>query len=298
MSEMSKFQAWVLACRPATLTAAFVPVSVGAAVSYSHQSFELLPVLAALFGAFAIQIGTNFANDVFDFKKGADNSDRLGPTRAVEAGLISAKEMTFGMVVAFSIAALFGVYLIAEAGIAILILGIISILSGIAYTGGPYPLAYNGLGDIFVFIFFGFVAVCGTCYVQGQTIPSTAWAASIPIGALATAILVVNNVRDRHTDVVANKKTLIVRFGRRFGVAEYIILMLMAYLTPIWLLFRESSPPDYSLLLPLLTLPWAGKLTKDVMQLEGKPLNETLASTAKLLLLFGVLWTFGLSSVH
>ena len=295
---MSKFQAWVLACRPATLTAAFVPVSVGAAVSYSHQSFELLPVLAALFGAFAIQIGTNFANDVFDFKKGADNSDRLGPTRAVEAGLISAKEMTFGMVVAFSIAALFGVYLIAEAGIAILILGIISILSGIAYTGGPYPLAYNGLGDIFVFIFFGFVAVCGTCYVQGQTIPSTAWAASIPIGALATAILVVNNVRDRHTDVVANKKTLIVRFGRRFGVAEYIILMLMAYLTPIWLLFRESSPPDYSLLLPLLTLPWAGKLTKDVMQLEGKPLNETLASTAKLLLLFGVLWTFGLSSVH
>ena len=298
MSETSKFQAWVLACRPATLTAAFVPVSVGAAVSYSHQSFELLPVLAALFGAFAIQIGTNFANDVFDFKKGADNSDRLGPTRAVEAGLISAKEMTFGMVVAFSIAALFGVYLITEAGVAILILGIISILSGIAYTGGPYPLAYNGLGDIFVFIFFGFVAVCGTCYVQGQVIPSTAWAASIPIGALATAILVVNNVRDRHTDVVANKKTLIVRFGRRFGVAEYIILMLMAYLTPIWLLFRESAPANYSVLLPLLTLPWAAKLTKDVIQLEGKPLNATLASTAKLLLLFGLIWTYGLSSVH
>ena len=294
VSTISPTRAWILACRPATLTAAFVPVAVGAAVAYASEGFRLVPVLAALLGAMAIQIGTNFANDVFDFKKGADTEERLGPTRAVEAGLLSANAVMRGMVVAFALATIFGVYLVFEAGLPIVIIGILSIISGIAYTGGPYPLAYLGLGDIFVFIFFGLVAVCGTCFVQMNEVPQLAWLAALPVGALSTAILVVNNVRDRHTDVKADKKTLAVRFGRRFAEIEYVLLMLTAYLTPLWVYGTEDRNSLWSLL-PLLTLPIAGKLTFDLFRLEGSPLNQTLANTAKLLLVFGVLWAAGLA---
>ena len=294
MTQVSPARAWLLASRPATLTAAFVPVAVGTAVAYSVEGFQLWPALAALFGAFAIQIGTNFANDVFDFKKGADTKERLGPTRAVEAGLLSPDAVMRGMIIAFGIATVFGVYLVYEAGIPIVVVGILSILSGIAYTGGPYPLAYNGLGDIFVFVFFGGVAVCGTCYVQMNTIPQLAWLASLPVGAIATAILVVNNVRDRHTDIKADKKTLIVRFGRRFGEVEYILLMLIAYLTPaaVYLAGKRQSA---WVLLPLLSLPFALQLTVHLIKREGEPLNQTLAQTAKLLLVFGLLWAAGLT---
>ena len=294
MTTVSPAKAWFIACRPATLTAAIVPVAVGASVAFASRGFRLGPVLAALFGAIAIQIGTNFANDVFDFKKGVDTEERLGPTRAVEAGLLSARSVTLGMILAFSIATAFGIYLVMEAGVPIVVIGIVSILSGIAYTGGPYPLAYLGLGDAFVFVFFGFVAVCGTSFVQMREVPNLAWWASIPVGCLATAILVVNNLRDRHTDLKANKKTLAVRFGRRFTELEYLVLMLGAYAIPIAIFLRPGGH-SYWNLIPLLSLPIAIKLTRDIFRLEGVPLNQTLANTAKLLLIYGLLWSMGLS---
>ncbi len=290
MKEMSTFKKWLLAARPATLTAAFVPVAVGTAVAEHEGGLRWAPALAALFGAFCIQVGTNFANDVFDHLKGADDEDRLGPLRVAQAGLITPRALFWGMAVTFGLATLAGLYLAWIGGWPIVAIGVASILSGIAYTGGPYPLGYNGLGDVFVMIFFGFVAVCGTAYVQLGTVPELAWWASVPVGAIATAILVVNNVRDRQTDVRANKRTLVVRFGRTMGVAEYVLLLASAYAVPLVLAFSGSP----YLLLPLLTAPWAFALTAQLIRREGAPLNATLAATAKLLLVHGVLFTCGL----
>ncbi|MCU0675261.1 MAG: 1,4-dihydroxy-2-naphthoate polyprenyltransferase [Myxococcota bacterium] len=284
-------RAWVLAARPQTLSAAFVPVAVGTAVAHVAGGVVWLPALAALLGAFLLQIGTNFANDVFDHEKGADTEARLGPTRAASSGLLTPRALYVGMIVSFGLALAVGVYLIAVAGWPILAIGIASILSGIAYTGGPYPLGYHGLGDVFVMIFFGFVAVCGTAYVQLDAVPRDAWIASVPVGALATAILVVNNVRDRVTDVHAGKRTLAVRFGRRAGEAEYLLLLVASYAAPIALAVLHRSPWP---LLPLLSLPIGIRLFRDLRRLEGAPLNATLAGTAKLLLLHGVLLAGGL----
>lgn len=287
-------RAWLLASRPATLTAALVPVMVGTAVAHATGGVRVVPALAALFGAFMIQIGTNLANDVFDHEKGADTEARLGPTRAVQAGLLTARAVRAGMIAAFALAALAGVYLTWIAGLPIVIIGVASVLSGIAYTGGPYPLGYHGLGDVFVMVFFGFVAVCGTVFVQTATVPPLAWLASLPVGAIATAVLVVNNVRDRETDVVAGKRTLAVRFGKRAGVAEYAILMAVAYAAPIVAVFVLRS--SKWALLPMLTLPVAVRLTRTLATAEGRPLNDCLASTAKLLLLHGALFAAGLVS--
>lgn len=281
-----------MASRPPTLAAAFVPVAVGAACARALGGFSLLASLAALFGALWIQIGTNFANDVFDYEKGADTDQRLGPTRAVQAGLLSAAQMRRGMWVAFALATLHGVYLTWVAGWPLVVIGVVSILSGIAYTGGPFPLGYNGLGDIFVFVFFGFVAVCGTALINLGTVPDLAWWAAVPIGALSTNILAVNNVRDRETDVKAGKGTIVVRLGRAAGVAEYVILGLTAYLVPVALWLQGLATAW--ILLPILTLPMAVVLTRQLIQLEGRPLNGTLVGTARLLVLFGVLFAVGI----
>ena len=285
-------QAWILASRPATLTAALVPVLVGTAVARASDGFRAGPALAALFGAFMIQIATNFANDVFDAEKGADTHERLGPTRAVQSGLLTNRQVRMGMLVTIALAVIAGLYLTAIGGYPIVIIGVLSVLSGVAYTGGPFPLGYNGLGDVFVMIFFGFVAVCGTAYVQLGSVPPLAWLASIPVGAIATAVLVVNNVRDRSTDVKAGKRTLAVRFGRRFGVIEYVLLFVVAYASPVvaLLTFHRSA----WVLLPIVTLPLAAKLARTLATTEGAPLNACLASTAKLLLLYGVLFSAGL----
>jgi len=189
-------RAWILAARPATLTAAFAPVAVGTACAWRVGGFRWDAALAALLGAFLIQIATNFANDMFDFQKGADTEERLGPTRAAQAGLLTVRQLRRGIIVAFALALGTGIYLTSIAGPAVIVIGLASMAAGLAYTGGPFPLAYNGLGDVFVMGFFGFVAVCGTAFVQALSVPDVAWVASIPIGALATAILVVNNVRD------------------------------------------------------------------------------------------------------
>src|SRR5882724_6200886 len=221
--------AWVLASRPKTLSAAAVPVLVGTACAAGRGSLRWGPALAALLGALLLQIGANFANDVFDYEKGADTAARLGPTRAVQAGLLSARSMRLGMGLVFTLALGLGLYLTSVAGYVILVIGCASIASAIAYTGGPYPLGYHGLGDVFVFLFFGLVAVCGTVFVELGRVPGLALFCALPVGALATAILVVNNLRDRETDLGAGKRTLAVRFGRTFAIAQYRSLIAISY---------------------------------------------------------------------
>jgi len=295
MSEVApgSVHAWILAARPATLTAAFAPVAVGSACAWRAGGFRWDAALAALLGAFLIQIATNFANDMFDFEKGADTDARLGPTRAAQAGLLTVPQLRLGIVVAFALALGTGVYLTWLAGPIVIIIGLVSMAAGLAYTGGPFPLAYNGLGDVFVMLFFGFVAVCGTAFVQVLSVPPIAWLASVPIGALATAILVVNNVRDFEGDALANKKTLVVRFGRRAGVGEYGALLIAAYATPL-VLFLLGWTSAW-VFLPWVTILWAGGLLRSVASDEGVTLNETLAWTAKLLSLFGILFSIGIA---
>ncbi|ACY18195.1 1,4-dihydroxy-2-naphthoate polyprenyltransferase [Haliangium ochraceum] len=288
------WRAWLLAARPATLSAAVVPVLVGSACAAALSGFRLGPALAALFGAIWIQIGTNFANDVFDFEKGADTEERTGPTRAVQTGLLSPEAMRQGMKIAFGLATLAGLYLTWTAGWPVIVIGIASILSGIAYTGGPYPLGYHGLGDLFVIIFFGFVAVCGTAFVQLGSVPALAWGAAVPVGCLATAILVVNNVRDRETDARTGKHTLAVRFGREGGVAEYMTLLLLSYITPLVLL--ATGLAGWRVLLPWLTVPLALEQVRVLLAgAEGHALNLCLQRTAKLMLAFGLLFATGLA---
>lgn len=286
------FRAWVLASRPATLTAAIVPVLVGSAVAHAVGGFRLLPALAALVGAMLIQIATNFANDVFDHEKGADTEERLGPTRATASGLLSAKQMRAALITTLGLTFIPGVYLVAVGGWPIVIIGIASMLSGVAYTGGPYPLGYHGLGDVFVFVFFGLVAVCGTVFVQANSIPLLAWLAASAVGAIATAILVVNNVRDRETDVKAGKRTLAVRFGKRAGIFEYVLMFVVAYSAPVLAMMLAHVGPW--VLLPLVSVPLAIRLTHALATREGRPLNAVLGQTAMLLLVYGVLLAAGL----
>jgi 1,4-dihydroxy-2-naphthoate octaprenyltransferase len=285
---------WLLACRPATLVAAFVPVAVGAACAVADAHFRAGPALAALLGAVFIQIGTNLANDVYDFERGADTAERLGPTRAVQAGLLTRGQVRAGMVIAFGLATLAGAYLTAVCGPWVVAVGLVSIACGVAYTGGPFPLGYHGLGDVFVFAFFGVVAVCGTTRAETGQVSALALWASLPVGALATAILVVNNLRDRETDAKAGKRTLAVRWGATAAVAEYALLLALAYAVPVGVAVSRHSP---SALLPLLTLPLAVPLLRAVARERGRDLNRRLGGTARLLLLHGIGWAVGLSLV-
>jgi 1,4-dihydroxy-2-naphthoate octaprenyltransferase len=283
---------WLLAARPKTLSAASVPVLVGSACAFAAGQSPGWPAVAALAGALLLQVGANFANDVYDYEKGADTAERLGPTRAVQAGLISATAMKCGMYVVFALSLLIGAYLTAVAGPVILAIGVVSILSAVAYTGGPYPLGYNGLGDVFVFVFFGLVAVCGTAFVELGQVPALALWCSVPVGALATAILVVNNLRDHEQDARVGKRTLAVRWGRRAVIHEYGLLLAVSYAVPLYL--ATSATQGRFVLLPLLTLPLARRLMRAVRSETGRELNARLAGTAKLLLLFGVLFSLGI----
>ena len=282
---------WVGAARLRTLPAAVVPVVVGTACAAAAGRVAWGPALAALAGALAIQIGTNFANDVFDAERGADGPDRVGPVRAVSAGLISARAMKRAMIAAFGVATALGVYLVAVAGWPVVAIGVASIVSGIAYTGGPWPLGYHGLGDVFVMVFFGFVAVCGTAYVQLGAVPGLAFAAAVPVGALATAILVVNNIRDRATDARAGKRTLAVRFGRGAALVEYAALLATAYAVPLGLALAGCPWAA----LPLASAPLAiVRLRAVIAASDGPAFNRCLAATAQLLLLHGALFAVGL----
>lgn len=290
-ASISARQAWILAARPKTLPAAVGPILVGTALALANGLFQAGPALAALLCALLLQIGSNFANDYFDFFKGADTHERLGPTRVTSAGLLTPDAMRWGMVVIFGAATLVGLYLIWVGGWPIFFAGLAALLAAVAYTGGPFPFGYYGLGDLFVFVFFGLVAVCGTYYVQAHTLPATVVLAAVPPGLLITAILVVNNLRDIDTDRRANKRTLAVRLGRRGTQVEYLVLVLVAYLTPLWLWLGMAQ--SLWVLLPLLSLPLALPLLRAVFTTQGKALNATLAGTARLSLVFSLLLAVG-----
>ena len=286
--------AWFLATRPATLPAAAVPVVVGAAAALSEgAAFRPLVFAVTLIAALLIQVGTNFANDYSDFRRGADHEGRLGPVRVTQSGLLSQEAVRRGIAVAFGLALLCGVYLVWVGGWPILVIGLLSIVCGLAYTGGPWPLGYNGLGDVFVFVFFGVVAVTGTAYLQSGEWSPFALALSIPIGLLVTNILVINNLRDRPTDLAANKRTLATRLGDHGTRMQYLLLTAAAFLVPATLAIAHAR--WRWLLLPLLAAPLAVILMRKVMGgLTGRDLNGVLARTGQLLLVFGVLLAAGL----
>lgn len=288
-------QAWLLAMRPRTLPVSLGPVLVGTAVAWDAGGHRPLPALAAALGALLLQIGSNFANDVFDYEKGADTEDRIGPPRATQLGLLSPAALKRGMGVVFGLATLVGLYLTAVAGPAVVGIGVVSILAAIAYTGGPYPLGYHGLGDLAVFVFFGPVAVVGTTFVQTGTLPVLAWLAALPVGFLATAILVVNNLRDVDTDRAAGKRTLAVRLGRGGARAEWGLLVAGAYLVPVVLWIAGGEP--VWVMLPWATAPRAARLFDVVRRSEEGPvLNAALARTAQLGFLFSLLLAFGIAA--
>jgi 1,4-dihydroxy-2-naphthoate octaprenyltransferase len=287
--------AWVLAVRLRTLPVSLAPVVVGTAVAHQLGGAKLGPALAAAVGSLLLQIGSNFANDVFDFEKGADTATRIGPPRATQLGLLSPPALKRGMAIVFGLAIVIGLYLTAVAGPAIIAIGLVSIAAAIAYTGGPWPLGYHGLGDLAVFFFFGVVAVAGTCFVQLGHVPPLAVVASIPVGTLATAILVVNNLRDVDTDLAAGKRTLAVRLGRGGARAEWSLLVGSAYVVAgvPWLVFGTTP----WVLLPWLTAPLAVSLGRVIhTEQAGPPLNEALAGTAKLCLCFSLLFAAGLAA--
>lgn len=277
--------------RPKTLPAAIGPVLVGAALAAGDQAFRFGPALAALLGALLLQIGSNLANDVFDFKKGMDTKERTGPLRVTQAGLLSPRQVLAGMWTIFALAGGVGLYLIWVGGWPILVVGILSILAAIAYTGGPFPLGYHGLGDVLVFIFFGPVATCGTYYVQAGYIGASAWWASVPMGFLITAILVVNNYRDLETDQKGGKRTLVVRLGPSGARGEYFLLLAASLAVPplMWLSGNYSA----WMLLPVLSLCLIRPLVRDMKTKKGVPLNATLAGTARFSLVFALLFAIG-----
>jgi 1,4-dihydroxy-2-naphthoate polyprenyltransferase len=293
MATVSARSAWWLAVRPATLTASAAPVLVGTGAAWAEHGFAAGPALAALIGASLLQVGANFANDVFDFERGADNADRLGPQRATQQGWISPAQMKRAMWTAFAGALVTGIYLTAVAGWPVMALGLLSIAAAYLYTGGPKPYGYLGLGDLSVFLFFGFGAVTGTYFVQAHGVsPLVLWA-SVPIGALATAILVVNNLRDIETDARAGKLTLAVRLGERATRIYYQLLLAMSYAVPPILWVRGLA--DAWVMLPWLSLPLAVRLASRMRHERGLALNGCLVQTARLEVVFGLLLAVGLA---
>jgi 1,4-dihydroxy-2-naphthoate octaprenyltransferase len=291
-NPISKSEAWVLAARPKTLLAAFVPVVVGSSLAIYDDKFNFLSALIALICAVLIQIGTNLVNDLYDYLAGSDKKDRVGPQRAVASGLISVIEMRVGIIISFGLSFIFGLYLVYVGGLFILLIGVLSILAGIAYTAGPFPLAYNGLGDIAVLIFFGFVGTIGTYYVQAFEINGLVFWSSVPVGALITNILVVNNYRDREEDRLNSKNTLAVIFGEKFTRFQYLIFTVVSYaiLFVVYFTFKKSL----FVFMPLLSLPLSIKLVKMIYELKGKELNKTLELTAKLSAIYGFLFAAGI----
>jgi 1,4-dihydroxy-2-naphthoate octaprenyltransferase len=287
---------WLLAARPATLPAAIVPVIVGTAAGtapFGSQPINARTFLLALLTALLIQIGTNFANDVFDFRRGADTLERLGPLRVTQAGLISPRQVLTATYLTFGLAALIGAYLVLTGGGAfILAIGAASILAGLAYTGGPWPIGYHALGDLFVFIFFGLLAVAGSAYLQVPRVTALDLWAAVPVGCLVTAILVVNNLRDFQTDRGVGKRTLAVVLGRRNTRLEYAVLVVVAYLTPLVLWAQGLLGAFFWL--PWLSAPLGLFLVRYVFRAEGRPLNLALKRTGQLHLVFGVLFALAL----
>jgi 1,4-dihydroxy-2-naphthoate octaprenyltransferase len=279
-----------MAARVRTLPAAVAPVLVGTSLAIQHDEFDPIAFACALLGALFIQVGTNLSNDYSDARRGADTEDRLGPVRVTAGGLVPPRQVLVATYVSFGLAVLCGVYLIAVAGPVLLLIGAASILAGVLYTGGPRPYGYEGLGEVFVFLFFGLVAVTGSYYVQIQELPWQAFALAVPVGLIASSILVVNNVRDLETDRRAGKRTLAVRLGRPRTRALYAGMLAAAYLSLIGIAFGLQA----WVLLPVVTLPLALRLVGVVRtRTDGPSLNGALAGTGALQLVFCVLLSAG-----
>ena len=284
---------WMLAARPKTLWAGAGPVFMGTAMAATDGAFHPGAALCALAGALLIQIGTNFANDYFDFVKGTDTAERVGPTRATQAGLVTPVQMRNATIFVFGLAFLSGLYLVYRGGTPILALGLVSILCGVLYTGGPYPLGYLGLGDLFVLVFFGPVAVGGTYYVQALHLPMLPLVAGLAPGLISCAILTANNLRDADGDVKTGKRTLAVRFGKGFARAEYLV-SLLGGVVAVPVALAVLAPGHAKCLAAVLAFAPGIKPLKTVLSGgEGAALNTVLADTGKVLLLFSVLFSLG-----
>lgn len=292
---MTKPRAWLAAARPRTLLAAVAPVAVGTATAAADGRARPGIAALALGTALALQVAANFANDLFDFEKGADTEMRRGPARAVQSGWLAPREMRAGVAVAAAAATALGLGLVAAGGWPIAAAGAASLAAALAYTGGPWPLGYHGLGDACVFLFFGLVGVVGSCYVQTREVTPLALAASVPVGLLVTAILAVNNLRDIDTDARAGKRTLAVRLGERASRAYYAALVTIAFAVPLAL--AASGRISRAALLPLLTAPLAWRLVRAVARAgDGPAWNAALAGTARLAALFGLLFAAGIAA--
>ncbi|HEY6948231.1 MAG TPA: 1,4-dihydroxy-2-naphthoate polyprenyltransferase [Gemmatimonadales bacterium] len=286
------WQAWGMAIRPRTLPAGAAGVVMGSALAWADGRFRLDAFLACLAASLLLQIGSNLANDVFDFERGTDTPERLGPTRVTQSGLLSPAQVKAGMAVVFGLAALVGLYVAWLGGWPIVVLGVAAILAAIAYTGGPFPLGYHGLGEVFVFVFFGVASVAGTYYVQAGSVTTAAWYMTLPPGLVITAILVVNNLRDIDLDRKGGKLTLAVRLGERGTKAEYVACMVAAYLVlPLAAAIRVVP---WWALLAWLSLPLALRATRVVLTRKGRPLNAALADTGMAALLFSLLFWVGM----
>jgi len=283
---------WFEAARPRTLPAAVAPVLIGVAIAIRDDAFDALAASAALLGALLIQIGTNFANDYFDFVKGTDTEARIGPVRATAAGLVTPRTMRNAFLLVFALAALVGAYLVWRAGWPLVGIGVVSIACGVLYTGGPKPLAYLGLGDVFVILFFGPVATAGTHYVQALEWSLPAAVAGLGPGLLATALLTVNNLRDVDGDREAGKRTLAVRFGTGFAKAEYATCLVGAAVVPAVLFFTLCAPGGVfaASAACLLGLP---SLRRVLRWRPGEPLFGALAGTGRLLVVYALAFSIG-----
>jgi 1,4-dihydroxy-2-naphthoate octaprenyltransferase len=289
---LSHSRIWILASRPRTLPAAIAPVLVGTALAAAEDEFRVLPFVAALVGSIFIQIGTNLSNDYSDARRGADTEERLGPVRVTAGGLMPPRHVLVGTYVAFGVAVAAGLYLAAVAGWELLVVGVASILAGVLYTGGPRPYGYEGLGELFVFVFFGIVAVVGSYYVQTEELRWEAFALAVPVGLLSSAILVVNNVRDIDTDRRAGKRTLAVRLGRERARRLFMAMIVLSFAAPV-ATFALGGLTAW-LLVTLAAVPLAVPLIQTVSsRSDGPALNAALAGTGRLLAVFSLLLSAG-----
>ncbi len=292
ITKKSTIHIWWLAIRPKTLPASIAGVVTGTAVAIEMGHFSAWPALAAVFVGLFLQIASNLANDVFDFERGTDSFERVGPTRVTQAKLLSPKQVKIGLGIVIAMAAILGIYLSIVAGWPVILIGVAAIAAAILYTGGPYPLGYHGFGDLLVFLFFGLAAVTGTYYVQSSTITPAALWMSIPIGLIVVDLLVVNNLRDIHTDKKSGKITLAVRLGEKNTRVNYVVWMVSAYaIIPILVITQVI--PSISML-TWLSVPLAWRVTKKVLSLGGSALNPALAGTSQLALIYAVLFLLGI----
>lgn len=287
---MPTLKHWILATRPKTLPAGIVPVLLGSSIAYADGKLNIFLSGIILIASLLIQIMTNFINEIFDFKKGADTSERKGPKRMVASGIITPSQMKNAVIILAVITVGLGSVIIYKSDSYILLIGVLSLIFTYLYTGGPYPLAYNGLGDLFVLIFFGIIAVCGTYYALTLELTWSVFIASLAPGFLSMNILGVNNYRDIDTDKSVNKNTLQVKIGKKNSLKLYSLLMIMAFLVPIVLFIKDGY---YFYLLPLAAVPLAIKLINAVKTRQGIELNEVLAGTGKLVFIHGILSAVG-----